>query len=148
MAQVAPAPALQRIVGSKSTTLRAAKSVWQNVRGPGAAMIASAWRLQWEVEAAHLLTTDEGRRLDLRKDPPVLVRQEVCQAVRRWRDRRVFAKYPHLGPFEASHGLCLQPLWALLKEPVHEQWTGGHKASLRSALLTGSGLRSAAGTPT
>ena len=127
-----PLGVLHRIVETKLTVLVAVKSLWHHVRGPGAAMIASAWRLQWTVESSTRLVTDQGRQLDLLLDPPVVVRTEVTAAVRRWRDRNVFLKFPHLGPVERSHGLCLKPLWAALRR-TDPQWSRAHQASLRAA---------------
>ena len=65
-----PLIALHCLVETKLAVLVAVKSLWHHVRGPGAAMIASAWRLNWVVESSTCLVTDEGRQLDLLLDPP------------------------------------------------------------------------------
>ena len=48
--------------------------------------------------------TDEGRRLDLRADPPVVVANEVKEAVRRPRWKEADAILPGLVPAEADSG--------------------------------------------
>ena len=96
-------------------------------------MVASAWRLCWEVESYAQMTTDDGSPLDLLKDPPIVVRRAVCASVRRWRERMVFEKFQHLGSYDQSHGLCLRPLWAALRHKVADTWTGAHQAALRCA---------------
>ena len=130
-----PLTALHRIVETKLAVLATIpdRNLWHHVRGPGAALIASAWRLNWSVDTSTRLITDEGRQLDLLLDPPVVVRVEVCSAVRRWRDRNIFAKFPHLGPAAHSKGLHLRPLWTALRRRGPD-WDGGHQASLRAAI--------------
>ena len=128
-----PLTAPQQTVDVKLCVLPAVKSLWHHVRGPAAAMVASAWRLNWTVESATSLITDEGCPLDLLKDPPVVVRSAVCEAVRRWRNLLIFAKFPHLGPPDQSHGLHLRPLWAALRHKNASTWTSAHQASLKAA---------------
>ena len=50
------------------------------VRGPVAAMLATARRLGWSVRGAFVLVTDLGRELDLRADPPVVVGRGAIRA--------------------------------------------------------------------
>ena len=128
-----PRPSLHKIIEVRGVALATARSLWRHVRGPGSAMIASAWRLGWTVADATHLCTDEGRELVLTLDPPVVVRAEVMASVRRWRDRLVFSKYKHLGQFDESHGLHLKPLWKALRPSHVPSWNEAHQAGLRSA---------------
>ena len=100
-----PLDDLDRLIKHAVKKLSDARSQWQIVRGPAAATVATAWRLNWTVHNASQITTDEGRLRTLGLDPPVVVKRECVNAVRRWRGRAIFAKFPHLGCFDASHGL-------------------------------------------
>ena len=131
-----PSAAMSRLVTTAARLLRRVTSPWQNVRGPAAAMLASADRLSWQVLDHSTLVTDAGRTLQLELDPPIVIKREVMASVRRWRDRRVFAKHPHLGNSADSHGLYMQTHWALLNgrdDPQH-RWGPQSKGALRSAL--------------
>ena len=131
-----PHRALEQMVVAANATLGKATSVWQHVRGPAAATVASAWRLGWQVHAHDSITTDLGRQLNLTLDPPVVVQKEVARAVRRWRDASVFRRHRHLGDPAKAHGLFMRPLWSALNGPPGNdyEWNGGTKAALRSAL--------------
>ena len=131
-----PHTALQQMVVCAKTKLAAAKSIWQHVRGPAAATVASAWRLGWQVHSYSALTTDLGRSLDLTLDPPVVVNREIVRAVRRWRDAAVFKRHTHLGDIAKAHGLFMSPIWRALNGPSGKdlEWTQAARSSLRSAL--------------
>ena len=129
-----PRNVLERLADTAITTLSAARSIWQNVKGPAAATVASAWRLEWTVHSANQFTTDQGRLLNLDLDPPVVIKRECYLAVRRWRERAIFDKFPHLGPFAASHGLHTAPLWRAMRgKGILHDWGAAQKGSLLSA---------------
>ena len=88
---------MQQMVVVAKAKLTSAKSIWQHVRGPAAATVASAWRIGWQAHSYTAFTTDLGRSLDFTLDPPVVVNREIVRAVRRWRDAAVFKRHNHLG---------------------------------------------------
>ena len=114
-----PPHALQRSTSRALAKLGSAKSRWQHVKAPAAAMAASAQRLNWVVEDAATLHTDLGRVLRLDLDPPIVVKKECVRAVRRWRDDRVFRKHPHLGDPDKAHGVFMAPIWAVINGRKH-----------------------------
>ena len=61
MAQVGTMRMLERLVVFKKASLSNVDSPWHLVRGPGAAFIATAWRLNWTVSTASKLVNDEGK---------------------------------------------------------------------------------------
>ena len=81
-------PHMQETLNIARHKLAPAKGSWWNiVTGPATALIATIRRLGWTCTDATTLVTDEGRVLDLRADPPVVVANEVKHAVRgRWPD--------------------------------------------------------------
>ena len=55
------------------------------VTGPAAALICTLERLRWKGVSAVVLITDEGKEIDLRVTPPIVVKRMVEAAVKRWR---------------------------------------------------------------
>ena len=132
-----PSGALHKIIDSAKSRLAQAKSaaLWHHVRGPAAATVASAQRLGWQVVSAVTLRTDEGRILHLDRDPPVVIRQECQEAVRRWRNKRIMEKLPHLGSPADSHGVFETPIWQVLNSKgVKNFLLPQYKSSLQSAI--------------
>ena len=131
-----PRRAMTATVAKLSAKLTQVRSIWQHVRGPAAAMIASAWRLGWHIVSATELVTDAGRTLHLDLDPPAVVKAECVAAVKRWRYLAVCRKFPHLGLPEDSHGLMLKPLWRLLdpKGKWPAGWSANQAGGLTSAV--------------
>ena len=127
---------LQHTVEAMQVKLTGATSLWQHVRGPTAATLASAWRIGWKMHNFSSITTDLGKNLDLKLDPPVVVQREVVRAVRRWREAAVFRRHTHLGDPDKAHGLFSAPLWKALNGPAGKDvnWTAATRAALRSAL--------------
>ena len=72
------------------------RSVWHMVRGPSAAVIASAWRLGWTCESARIFHDDLGEQVDFLTMSPALVSATVHRSVARWRLRRVARALPTL----------------------------------------------------
>ena len=66
-------------------TLTCAKRPWEAVKGPAAAMVATAARLGWTAIDELTLITDMGEEIVMSKDPPAMVKKKVHEAVRRWR---------------------------------------------------------------
>ena len=100
-------------------------------------MIASAWRPNWTVAAADKRITYENRILELRKDPPVVVRAEVDMAVRRSTDKQIFSKLRHLEQLVKRHGVFLRTLLALLAAGSKAALSSELKGGLRSAFANG-----------
>ena len=81
--QWCPLPLLTASIARARLRILLAWRPWAVVCGPAAATVATAQRLGWEVRDAATFVTDQGRVLDLRADPPVVVRKEVQAAVGR-----------------------------------------------------------------
>ena len=129
-----PLASMDLLLDDAHSKFAAAKSIWQHVKGPGAATLATIRRLNWTAESAVAFTTDAGRKLNLQLDPPIVVKAEVVAAVRRWREAAVFHKFSHLGDYQASYGLLLAPVWKLLRIKDTPEWSAKHKGALRSAI--------------
>ena len=74
---------LDRMVTHSVRRLKDTKKPWSKCYGPGAAFVLTCLRLQWKVHSAFVVTTDLGRTLDLRLDPPVVVLNQCMLAVQR-----------------------------------------------------------------
>ena len=72
--------------------------MWKIVTGPTTALLATIRRLGWSMAGPHVMHTDEGRVLDLRKDSPAAVAAEAAEGVRRWRWRMAGKILPGLIP--------------------------------------------------
>ena len=68
-----PMAMLERITNDAINSLRKAKSVWATVKGPAAAVVATAARIGWKMVSAATVITDQGVSLDLRLDPTELL---------------------------------------------------------------------------
>ena len=75
-------------------------------------MVASAERLGWTVCSAVYLITDTGGSLNLRLDPPVVIEKKVCEAVKRWRWKRVASKQVHIK--HSSNSVQFEPARKML----------------------------------
>ncbi len=128
-----PLSALDKICASAIDRLNHCKQVWANVFGPGRAMVATAWRLNWVVVDAKTLITHDGVVLNLCRDSPAYVAGLVRQAVWRWRWKRVEKKHIHIRQNDEGHGLFIDPLFRVLKAKDSEEWNGSQKGALRSA---------------
>lgn len=105
---------MHRLVAKGVAILTNAARPWQKVRGPGRAMIATRARLGWTVKDAATLITDTGKTLLLELDPPPVVRAAVCEAVKRWRWRRVELHIPQLQFRGAGVGGEMAEVWRAL----------------------------------
>ncbi len=131
-----PIRALQRLVTSAHRRIARASRPWSVVRGPGAAVVATAARLGWTVRDTRCLVMDDGRELQLDVDPPIVVARECEAAVRRWRWRSIEQAVPSLDSGGAGHGANFGPVRALLRPaPDTPQWTAEFRGALRSAVL-------------
>ena len=90
----APIGMLHRLVTATLNRSSAAGHIWSVVYGPTAALVATAWRLQWEVQSATHLTADDGTSIDLVVDSPEYVKGVLRRSVKRWRWRRIEKKFP------------------------------------------------------
>ena len=125
---------LSRTVDETKGRLLASKSPWASTAGPVAAMILTAERLKWVVKSAVHFTTDTGQELDLKVDSPAYLKQQVIDAVWRWRWRRIQANNPSwAGASEAGAGAFMRPIFRLLDSRFrHDQWGPQERAGLRS----------------
>ena len=148
--QWCPLPLLTASIARARLRVLLAWRPWAVVCGPAAATVATAQRLGWEVRDAATFVTDQGRVLDLRADPPVVVRKEVQAAVGRWRLKTIVQRFPHLDQNNSAHPAqpalvgVLQSASAIAVAPIRKllsvasrtkQWTAAHQAALWSAVV-------------
>ena len=111
-----------------------AKRPWSVVRGPAAAMYASALRIGWQTPDGITFTTDEGEEIDITLDPPIAVRRLVERSVRNWRWREVAFGAPHLQSDGHSGEAAVDPLRKLLAPSAKRiGWGVEQQSALRSA---------------
>jgi len=116
--------------------LASAKHAWSAVAGPAAAFVASAQRLGWQVHTAVRITLDDGREVALDLDSPAIVRQWVCDSVRRWRWRTIADRLPSLHGDGRGCGALMHPVWKLLSYRSNAaDWGPAERAGLRSTIL-------------
>ena len=130
----APGPVLQIVMSDAQKRLGKAKSIWSVVYGPAAAVVATAWRLEWQVISATVFVTDRGEGIDLMMLSPAYVQNVVHQSVLRWRWRRIESKFPSL----SSGGLGLGAAWHPISKALHIKdstcWGLAEKNALASAV--------------
>ena len=129
-----PRSALNRLARHAIERISAAASPWAMVAGPAAAFVASASRLGWVLESALKMMTDRGAQIDLCRDPPAYVRDEVRASVWRWRWRNVEAKIPAVRNGLGGDGALFCPIFQLLRAKHSSQWGSKEKAGLRSVI--------------
>ena len=94
-----PAQLLEGSFVAAAARLAAApRSPWDVVAGPAAALLASLWRLGWEILGPAAFVDDIGRSIDCRVDPPAFVVDRVKESVRRWQGRCVLLQQPGAVP--------------------------------------------------
>ena len=109
-----PLRVLSLLVQRAIELLASASNVWNCVRGPGAAFVASAQRLGWTVKDATSMIDDRGNHISLFRDSPAQVRVLVHRSVRRWRWRRIEDKCPSLCQSDGGYGAHVKPLFKLI----------------------------------
>ena len=107
-----PIPMLNQMMASAIPTLRNAKRVWAMVKGPAAAVVATAARIGWQILNATQIWTDVGHLLDLSLDPPKVIAEHVFKAVERWRWKRIEKKHPYLAANGSGRGSFMAPSWS------------------------------------
>jgi hypothetical protein len=126
-----PVATLQASVDYAEARIRDAANPWSVVAGPAAALVCSLDRLGWRVVSATELETDDGKTLDLRVTPPIVVKREVEEAVQRWRWRNVGTAHPSL------HGVgCdFEPIFKLLNSKRNDAtWNPELRSMLKSVV--------------
>ena len=130
-----PVLSLQTLAANASKKLKHSRCPWKVVVGPGSALVATSARLGWIVKDAVRLITDQGRMLQLDLDPPIVIKREVAEAVKRWRWREVEKTMSSLHSAGSGAGAVMAPLWKLLTpKSVNGEWTRAHQEALRSLL--------------
>jgi len=130
----APKALLEKLVANAKTRISRARSVWNVVYGPAAAVVATAQRLGWEVSAAARFYDDWGSLVDLQVDSPAFVQQVVRASVIRWRWKRVEATFPCLAVGLPGSGAAWRPVCQALFSRNEQKWGPEHKGALRSAI--------------
>ena len=110
-----PPNLMKDMVVSASRDLALAKRIWAGVKGPASALIASAARIGWRVLNSTMMITDEDKLLDMQLDPPKVIEQQVHEAVRRWRLKRIARRKPQIAGENGSCDVALEPVWKLLR---------------------------------
>ena len=132
--QWVPLGILDRLVNSTKPRLDKARRIWSVVYGPAAALLASLARIQWRVESATRLISDDGAVIDITRDSPAFVRGAVTQSVARWRWRQVEGRFPALRNGGSGTGAWWKPILSVLRQPNSDDWGYQHKAALKSAI--------------
>ena len=130
-----PERTMERLATVAKKKLKKAKNIWAKVKGPAAAMVASCRRLGWTVISSTEILTDQGITLDLHRDSPAAVKNEVARAVKRWRWRNLEVLMPQLKKGGSGVGALMEPITKLLKSKENsETWNPALRGSLKSAI--------------
>ncbi len=133
-----PLKLMHRSMALATAKVARARRPWGAVNGTASAAVATAARIGWVFEDAVTLHTDRGTTLDLQLDPPIVVKQEVLEAVRRWRWRRIADKHPQLAAGSPDGEQALDHVRRLLAPAArHDEWGAPQQAALRSAVNNG-----------
>ena len=120
--------------------LQAAQFRWNAAKGPFTATILTAKRLGWSFVSPEILTTDDGETIDLTRDSPAYVRDQVRGSVR----RMVASEIDHIMPVLRSRGRgpvtkgirrALRKTGRLKK--THTLWDNKYASDLLSAVCNG-----------
>ena len=90
-----PMDILEKAFGNTEMELASSNNKWAMVKGPIAATILSANRLEWVFTSASKVVTDAGERLDFTEDSPAFVESKVACSVRRMIARELDTDFPH-----------------------------------------------------
>ena len=123
---------LQTLVARAKVRICRAKRMWAVVRGPAAAMVATAARLGWEVKNAFQLCDDTGITISLLEDSPAAVRMHVRQAVTRWRMHRIGGITG--AKVDAVEGIEVAGLDAVVRTKRYKWWSQRNVACLKSTI--------------
>ena len=129
-----PSSLLNKVVNYAVAKLDRAKVAWGVVYGPAAAMVATARRLNWQVNSAVSFCTDEGRSVDLQIDSPAYVLGVVRDSMSRWRWRRIEACLPGLVGNTPGLGAAWGPVCKVVWGKSNEDWKPEHRGALKSAI--------------
>ena len=135
MGEMGPLDMLHRLLTTATKRLNGARQLWSVVYGPTAAMVATVWRLQWEVHSATQFTTDDGTRIDLVVDSPEYVKGVARKSVDRWRWKRIENKFPVLNSYGRGAGAWWKPILSVLRQKNSLEWGPHQKAALKSAIM-------------
>ena len=105
--------AMEAIIKVALAMVAKGKNRWATVYGPGAALVMTCIRIEWQVVSARHLVTHEGEMLDLKLDPPAVVLLKVADAVRRWRWKKIENICPQLAVNGSGRGAVMEPLMAV-----------------------------------
>ena len=126
-----PVGALQAAIERAKPRLAAADNLWLSVRGPVAAMVATAGRLGWQVDSA-------TRVIDFTADSPAVVKDLVTRAVRTWRRAEVRQASAEYDGRLYCKGPRMQPIWKLLNGRwSKEEGQAKDPGMLKSAMCKG-----------
>lgn len=110
---------------------------WQKVYGLVSATIATCSRIGWTVRIASTLVTDKGRILHLDLDPPIVIWEEVTEALKRWRWRRVEQAFPQLIVGGSQCGGKVRAVYAALKSKRSPpDWSSSQRAAFKSVFAS------------
>ena len=153
-----PLPTLRALYQQGCKLRSLSSSPWPRVKGPGAALFATAARLGWEVTSPTSLRTHDGYELHLLRDSPAFVKVSVEEAVGSWRWRQVAARLPSIVSdlalkvagvppeqrqearrrceLQPGCGAFVQPIAKLLRSGTGTgtNWTPQHSGALLSAM--------------
>ena len=130
-----PRAMLKRSLGAVAKRTAKVRHPWSIANGPSAAFLLSAKRLRWSAVTAFGAVLDNGKPLDFRVDPPIVVVRETQASVRRWRLSNIQSRSPFLPQPSDGHSIVEKPLLSLLfpTPAVARGWPAHHAAGLCSA---------------
>ena len=135
-----PQELLQATFDEVVAELQGSKNKWNCAKGPIAAAVLTAQRIDWTFTNATNVTTDTGTELDLNMDSPAYVCQCVVESVRRRTARELEETFPALkgggrGPITAGIRNAMRR--NKMASKLHPKWGIKCKASLKSAVANG-----------
>ena len=105
-----PYDLMQESVADAMIRIARASRMWAVVKGPAAALVATATRIGWTVIDAHTVIADTGRIVDLSIEPPIVVTALCDEAVVRWRWKRIEERIPELRSATPGTGAVMAPI--------------------------------------
>ena len=82
-------------------------------------MLCTLRRVDWHVVSATELVAHDGRRFDLRTDPPIVVARHMDEGVRACKWKNMARVHPPL----PSIGANIAPIYKLLNKKLDGDWT-------------------------
>lgn len=130
-----PRVMLEELMQHACDVIKAGENHWPKARGPATGFVASALRLEWTIQSAFECTDDQGLNIIFTRDSPQFVKSKVEESVRRWRWRRIEAKFPSLSQGAGGLGAHMAPIFKVINcKRTSDNWGCQEVGALRSAI--------------